>query len=171
MSIWWRSEVDNHWIKVTKPNRFGFIADTDFTLSKITQRWVGDLILREALPSEYLLRWRLQNSVFGDAVRLEGVIFSPEEGCSLVISQPDISGSPSTLGEISCSMEVLGFREMVGLHLGYVPSLSFYRDADRIAVFDAHPANAVTSGGVVFPIDFIVQQANDLMHEEIQKRL
>ena len=88
-----------------------------------------------------------------------------------MISQPDISGTPSTLDEIRSLMEALGFLEIPDLHLGYTTSLSFYRTADRIAVFDAHPANSVTSQGVVFPIDFIIQQATEVMHGEIQKRL
>ncbi|MCX6968194.1 MAG: hypothetical protein NTZ46_10550 [Verrucomicrobia bacterium] len=158
-------------MKATKPGRFGFIADTDFALDKATQQWVGSIILREALPSEYLARQGFQNRVFEDAIQLEGVIVSPTRPLSLVISQPDISGTPSTLDEIRSSMEALGFLEIPDLHLGYTTSLSFYRTADRIAVFDAHPANSVTSQGVVFPIDFIIQQATEVMHGEIQKRL
>lgn len=164
-------EADTRWVKVTKPRRFGFIADTDFALDKATQRWGGHIILREALPSEYLARLRLQNDIFEDAIQLEGVVFWPEQTLSLVISQPDITGSPSTLDEIRSSLDALGFREIPELHLGYTTSLSFYRASDRMAVFDAHPANSVTSQGTVFPIDFILQQATDLMHEEIQRRL
>ena len=52
--------------------------------------------------------------------------------------------------------------------MGYVSSISFYRRLDEIAVFDAHPANAVTSHGVVFPIDFIIQRASSLMKTEIE---
>jgi hypothetical protein len=49
-------EADNRWVKVTKPGRFGYIADTDFSWDKTSQRWIGSIILREALPPEYLAR-------------------------------------------------------------------------------------------------------------------
>lgn len=106
--------------------------------------------------------------MFEDAVLLEGTLITPGIGLSLVSSQPDISGDPSSLAEIFESMEQAEFEEIPGLHLGDVSSLSFYRRSDEIAVFDAHPANAVTSHGVVFPIDFIIQRASSLMKEQIE---
>jgi hypothetical protein len=164
-------EADSRWVKVTKPGRFGYIADTDFSWDKTSQRWIGSIILREALPSEYLARLILQNEVFEDAVLLEGILITPDTGLSLVSSQPDISGDPSSLTEIFESMEQSEFEKIPGLHLGYVSSLSFYRRIDAVAVFDAHPANAVTSHGVVFPIDFIIQRVSSLMKEQIENMI
>ena len=102
-------ETDNRWVKVTKPGRFGYVADTDFWWDKGSQKWISKIILREALPSEYLARLILQNDVFEDAVSLEGILITPESGLSLVSSQPDISGNPSSLAEICESMKQCNF--------------------------------------------------------------
>jgi hypothetical protein len=163
-------ESDGRWIKVTKPGRFGFIADVDFSLDKLSQGWIGKIILREALPSEYLARLLLHNRVFEDAISLEGILVGESE-ISLVVSQPDISGMPASLDEISTAMAGLGFEKIPGLHLGYPQSLSFFRDSDKLLIVDAHPANAFTSQGVVFPIDFIIQHASNWMVKEIRELL
>ena len=93
-------EADCRWVKATKPGRFGYIADTDFSWDKTSQTWISSIILREALPSEYLARLILQNDVFEDAISLEGILITPDSGLSLVSSQPDISGDRSSLTEI-----------------------------------------------------------------------
>lgn len=160
---------DRRWVKATKPGCFAYIADTDYILDRASQKWVGNVILREALPSEYLARLRLHNDVFGDSIELEGAIISPDGKLSLVSSQPDISGTPASLEEIKSTMKGLGFEVIDGLHLGYTVSLSFFRRADRVVVFDAHPANAITSDGIAVPIDFIVQVATDSMVAELEK--
>lgn len=161
--------ADQRWVKVTKPGYFAFIADTEYALDQVSQKWRGRVILREALPSEYIARLRLHNDVFGDSIRLEGILVSSHGKLSLVSSQPDISGTPSTLHEIAETMKKLGFDEANGLHLGYTASLSFFRKADHIAVFDAHPANAITSDGIAVPIDFIVQVATETMKVELER--
>ena len=81
----------------------------------------GAIILREALPSEYLARLLLHNRVFEDAISLEGILVGESE-ISLVVSQPDISGMPASLDEISTAMAGLGFEKIPGLHLGYPQS-------------------------------------------------
>ena len=48
---------------------------------------------------------------------------------------------------------------------------AFFRDSDKLLIVDAHPANAFTSQGVVFPIDFIIQHASNWMVKEIRELL
>lgn len=161
-------EASKLWYKVTKPGRFGFIGDTEYSIDPITQLYVGRMILREALPSEYLTRLSLQNNCFGDSVCFEGVVVY-DEAISLVISQPDISGTSSSLQEIREAMLPMGFKEIPNLHLGYSSSLSFCDMKRKIAVFDAHPANSITSEGTVLPIDFILQHMTPSMENVIKE--
>lgn len=45
---------------------------------------------------------------------------------------------------------------------GYRGSLSFYRDLDQMAVFDAHPANFLRDrNGIILPIDAVLLRADD----------
>jgi len=65
-------------------------------------------------------------------------------------------------------MTKLWFRPMLGLHLGRPGSLSFYRDLDGIAAFDAHPGNFVKdTQGIVLPIDLILLRVSDLLLQSL----
>ena len=45
---------------------------------------------------------------------------------------------------------------------GYRGSLSFYRDLDQLAAFDAHPANLLRDrNGIILPIDAVLLRADD----------
>jgi hypothetical protein len=51
---------------------------------------------------------------------------------------------------------------MPGFSAGHRGSLSFYRDLDQMAVFDAHPANFLRDrDGVILPIDAVLLQADE----------
>jgi hypothetical protein len=163
-------ENSSRWIKATTPDRFGFIADTDFRLNKATQQWEGGAILREALPSEYLRRLLLHNDVFKDDVKMEAIAVGGH-GLQVVTSQPAIVGDAPDYDELRNFMRQLSFSEIPGLHLGYRESLSFFRESDRVLVFDAHPANAIRTGKMIAPIDFIIQKADDCLLDVIQSRL
>ncbi len=107
----------------------------------------------QALPLEYLERLAIQNRVFGDDIRLEGVA---AEGNKIVVvtSQPILVGQPTTEQDISVLMVKLWFKPLVGLHLGRPGALAFYRELDDVAAFDAHPGNFVTdTQNIVLPID------------------
>ncbi len=116
--------------------------------------------LTGALPLEYLERQILQNQIFGDRIRLEGV--ASETGrIAVVTSQPTIFGDGIGLEEMITFMSKLWFAPLHGLSLGRPGALAFYRDLDEIAAFDAHPGNFVKDGsGVVLPIDLILVRAN-----------
>ena len=90
------------------------------------------------MPLEYLERLLLQNSVFGDELRLEGVSRDPE-GTVILTSQPHISGGEASRDEIVNCMSEHWFKPLRGLQPGKPGSLAFYRDLDEVAAFDAHP--------------------------------
>ena len=131
----------------------------------------GDPELTGALPLEYLERLLLQNSIFGDDVRLEGVA---HEGGKLAIltSQRTILGDGVTREEMILFMQKLWFAPLHGLSLGRLGALAFYRDLDEVAAFDAHPGNFVKDGdGVVLPIDLVLLRADAEMQKAFGKFL
>jgi hypothetical protein len=155
--LWLASEGDRYF-KATFPGKYAFTVIAD---------GAGLPDLAEGTPLEYLERLLLQNSVFGDAVYLEGVAQEPN-GNVIVSSQPHIAGEEVTREEILAFMSRLWFKPLPNLHLGRSGSLAFYRDLDEVALFDAHPGNFVKDQeGVVLPIDLILVRAG----EDLQRGL
>jgi hypothetical protein len=114
-----------------------------------------------------LERLLLQNPVFGDDVRLEGVAL---EGNKMVVvtSQPIIVGQPATERDISGLMATLWFKPLVRLHLGRPGSLCFYRELDDVAAFDAHPGNVVIdTQSIVLPIDLILLEVSPTLQQAL----
>ena len=146
------------YFKATHAGRFGFaiIALPD-----------GTVELTGGTPLEYLERLLLQNSLFGDRIRLEGVAM--ESGKTVVLtSQPNVAGQAVTTDDMLAFMAKLWFQPLRGLSLGRPGALAFYRDLDEVAAFDAHPGNFVKDdNGVVLPIDLVMVRADD----ELQKAL
>jgi hypothetical protein len=147
----WLDAIARRYFKVTHAGRFGF---TVIPMSD------GTAELTNATPLEYLERLLLQNFLFNDAIRLEGVAIERER-MVVLSSQPSISGSPVSNGEMLGFMRKLWFQPLQGLSLGRPGSLSFYRDLDEVAAFDAHPGNFVKDdNGVVLPIDLVLVRAD-----------
>lgn len=147
----WLDEASQRYFKATFPGRFGF---TVIALPEL------GLELVPATPLEYLERWLLQNSLFGDDVRLEGIA-SEDVGLTVLISQPNITGDAATPDEIEAFMRQLWFQPLTGTSLGGPGALGFYRDLDEVAAFDAHPGNFVKDqAGVILPIDLILVRAD-----------
>ncbi len=124
--------------------------------------------LAEALPGEYLERLRLGNEYFGDDVRLEGVT---REGGRLVIltSQPTVVGDAAEPKEIIAFMRARRLLLLDGIAAGHRGALSFYRELDNLAVFDAHPANVLRDeNGVILPIDLILLTAGDELAAQLE---
>jgi hypothetical protein len=127
--------------------------------------------LTPALPLEYLERLLLQNRLFGDDVRLEGLAIE-DSRMVLITSQPVLVGDAVEEDEIIGSLAKLWFKPLWGLHLGRPGSLAFYRDLDEVAVFDAHPANFVKDAeGIVLPIDLILLHASESLQEALNRYL
>ena len=158
--VWVPGDQSRHF-KVTHPGRCGFAvvsgAETGFEAE-----------LTGALPLEYLERLLPQNSLFGDRMALEGVA---EEGGKLVVitSQPTMLGGPVTQAEMLTFMRKLWFQPLTGLTLGRPGALSFYRDLDEVAAFDAHPGNFVKDeDGYVLPIDLLLVRADEPLQKALQ---
>lgn len=152
----WLDVPSQRYFKATHAGRFGFavVALPD-----------GSLELTGGTPLEYVERLLLQNSLFGDSIRLEGIV--RENGGTVVLtSQPNIEGNEITSDEMLTFMSRLWFQPLRGLSLGRPGALAFYRDLDEIAAFDAHPGNFVKDeNGIVLPIDLVLLRASD----ELQK--
>ena len=57
-----------------------------------------------------------------------------------------------------------------GVEIGHPGALSFYRDLDQLAVFDAHPANVLKDRvGVILPIDLILVEAEDELAAQLER--
>ena len=136
----WFSERDRRVLKATYPNKFGL------TLG----------VHRDATPSQYLRRLALQNRVFDDDIRLIGV-WNDRGRLRIVTSQPMIEGRTATDAEMEATLITLRF---VPLFADADPL--WYRPADRVLAFDAHPRNfVITPAGMVIPIDVNLVSASD----------
>lgn len=139
--------LERRWRKFTKPDGCGLMVDfVD-----------GCPLLLPGTPLQYLKRLQLQNSFWGDDIRLEGVqIMVP--GAKIVTTQPDVKGEAPTqdfLNDYLCGE--FGFRKLKIPPMGYYKSHSYLHG--RFAMFDVHPANFVqVSSKVVLPIDVIMME-------------
>ena len=142
----WLDVEAQRYFKATRAGGFGFAV---ITLPD------GSVELTGAPPLEYFERLLLQNSIFSDDMRLEGVAVE-KSSTVLLTSQPNISGVEVSDFEMTTFMAKLWFKPLTGLSLGRPGALAFYRDLDEVAAFDAHPGNFVKDdNGVVLPIDLI----------------
>lgn len=131
---------------------------------------VTGIFARELLPSEYLARMLLHNREFGDDVRLEGYLDTSEP--SLVISQPDIEGTPASADQMSEQLGKFGFQPLGNLRIGKNNSISFYDPQRRIAMFDAHPGNFFHTKTLTIPVDGIIEQiAAEAEHQWLLKHI
>ena len=150
--------------KATYAGAFGFSA-----VCNEATGWQPELT--GGLPLEYLERLLLQNQIFGDAIRLEGVAVEAG-GAVLVTSQPTLIGQPVEAAEFIEFMRRLWFQPLRGLSLGNPGSLAFYRDLDEVAAFDAHPANFVKDHeGIILPIDLILVRADGALQTALARYL
>jgi hypothetical protein len=155
--VWPSPDRSRYW-KATHPGYAGFTV-----IAVGENEDTPDLAF--ALPLEYLERLLLQNQLFGDEVRLEGVALESGK-ISIITSQPILIGESVDEEEISCALARLWFKPLPGIHLGRPGSLAFYRDLDEVAAFDAHPGNFVKdTRGIVLPIDLILLRASDALQK------
>jgi len=146
-------QSDRYW-KATYPGRSGYtmIAAHD-----------GLVEMVHATPLEYLERLLLQNRLFGDDNQLEAISEEPG-GMVILTSQRNIPGTDATLTEIELYFRSMWFQPLHGLNVANPGSLSFYRDLDEIAIFDAHRANLVKHDtGHIIPIDLILVRADEAL--------
>ncbi len=142
---------DNRAVKRTHPGTFGFRPEFQ------NDKWVSV----PATPLAYLRRFQLQNELFVDDVRLEGVMPSegpsmvigqPPGGISLVISQPWLDAR-ETAQPHPAEAEVADYFNKRGFV--HIPD-AFYgwrREADGVVILDARPDNFVQTPAGLLPID------------------
>ena len=142
---------DHVYHKATYPGRCGFtVIDVN-----------GQPTLTHALPGEYLNRLLLANETFADDIRLVGVT-RENDGLVILTSQPTVIGTACDRGEMVTYFKARHFELIPNFSAGYRGSLSFYRDLDQMAVFDAHPANFLRDrNGIILPIDAVLLRADD----------
>ncbi len=128
----------------------------------------GQATLTYALPGEYLDRLLLANRVFDDDIQLVGVTHEAA-GMVILTSQPTVVGDAATREEMMSYFTSRHFQLIPNFCAGYRGSLSFYRDLDQVAVFDAHPANFLCDQNrVILPIDAVIVEANDELTQLIE---
>ena len=148
-------------LKATYAGRYGFTVIAT----------PGGPTLTSGLPAEYLHRLLVSNRIFSDQVRLEGVT-RDADGVVIVTSQPTIIGVGATDEEMMAYFLSLHFAWIRGYSAGYRGAMTFYRDLDGVAVFDAHPANFLRDGqGVILPIDGVVVECDDALLAQVEALL
>lgn len=111
---------------------------------------LGDFI-RGATPSEYLDRLALQNEIFDDDIRLEGVRRLDSQRITIITSQPAIVGRAAFLNEIDQLMDAMAF-ERVG-------EGAYYQVLPSILFFDVLPRNVlIDHNDVPHVIDPVIQR-------------
>ncbi len=156
----WRDDANDRAVKLTKPNCFGLTVEAEWFLDEERDEAELRPALRGAMPLEYLDRLLLQNEVFGDEIELLGII-DKRQAMHVVTAQPVIRGDSTPLEEIARFMESLGFLALPNIGVGREGALSFLLPDGAIAAFDCHPANFLSDGEHVFPIDVLLVRADE----------
>lgn len=152
---------DDFYLKATHSGRYGFTVIAT----------PGGPTLTNALPGEYLHRLLVSNRVFNDRVALIGVT-RDDAGPVIVTSQPTIIGEGAAKDEMIAFFAGLHFALIPGFSAGYRGALTFYRDLDQVAVFDAHPANYLRDRhGVILPIDGVVVECGEALTIQMEALL
>lgn len=95
---------------------------------------------------EHDIRLDLQNALVPGIVRIEGIV---EDGAELAVAtfQPALEIVAVEQDEIDSWFALKGFKKVI--------DSVYYREADNIAVFDAHEKNVVRVGNTLIPFDII----------------
>lgn len=142
-------------VKTTHPNRFGHSTREEGAA---------------ATPLEYIRRLAWHNALFGDDIRLLGVILF-ENNIQIVTSQPWIVADErhfTTIEEIDGYFERLKFT-----HVELVPDVPLYfNDELCVVIADAHQQNVLTTeDGHLVPIDVVVGIPGERLLEQLRKAL
>lgn len=130
-------------VKLTKPGFVGYYAED---------------------AGAYLERWALANRVFGDDVKIEGIVRLPEEDAPrVVISQPFVPGRDAAADEIAAFLNERGFVEDRGRWIHPILGVTV---GDTLT-----EGNAVTrADGSLMPIDWLLEPTNAHDLREVRER-
>jgi hypothetical protein len=157
----WIDDPPTTVLKHTLPGFYGRTVDESVLLDARTFQNRHRLILRGALPSEYLRRWAVLHSVFGLPTVYHGKVGSGPEP-QMAIAQPYIEqddSDPPTLYDVTLFMEAYGFAKIEPqiIAIPEVADVTWYRQADGILITDAHARNFRKDlDGVIIPVDLVV---------------
>ena len=149
--VWFLSDTAS-FLKVTWPDFFGLLV-----LYRLDEE-------ERASPIAYLERWHLHNELFGDSVRLLGVL---EEGdrLRLVIEQPAIEGKPATLEQINEFFTSNGWRRFTTNN-----EVAYFDPEFQVVISDTHQGNLILmDDGLLAPIDLRVQLVSGALLDYVIK--
>lgn len=87
----------------------------------------------------------------------------------IITAQPTVIGDGVEPDEMLAFFDSLHFTHVLGFTAGYRGAMSFYRDLDQMAVFDAHAGNFLKDkSGLVLPIDGVVVECDDLLAAQVE---
>jgi len=120
------------------PHTVGFAEDGSLTL------------VPETSVSAYLRRLMMQNNLFDDDIRIEGLVMAENDRIIPIISQPIVHGRKPTMEEISDYMRE---RELIPV----APHIKgWYSRTENVLIADAHDRNLVVLPTRVSAIDLII---------------
>ncbi|MBL9145980.1 MAG: hypothetical protein JNM99_20030 [Verrucomicrobiaceae bacterium] len=148
----WFQPATATYLKVTWPDFFGLLV-----LHRPDEE-------EQASPIAYLERWQLHNELFGDRVRLVGVL-DVDGQMRLVIEQQAIIGTPATLEQINDFFTSNGWlRFTVGGEVAY------FDPENEVAISDTHQGNIILmDDGLLAPIDLRVQPLSGALLDYVVK--
>jgi hypothetical protein len=137
--------------KATKPGKFGFSVGPELVRGRdrrTTPRITVGLI--DATPAEYLARLAWQNELFGDRIRVHGMVVYPG-GSAVLTTQPFVWGERTPQDLID-----QWFQASDWLPLPRKEG-AFYHPLRDLLILDALPRNVLTRpDSAVFPFDVVI---------------
>jgi hypothetical protein len=156
------SEALGKVIKHTLPGFYGRIMDETKLLDARTFQNKTRLMMRAALPSEYLRRWAVMTAVFGMRTHYLGKVMGSDHEPQMAVEQPFIpedENLPATLEDAAAFFTAHGFERVADEHIinPEVHGVTWYRQRDGVLVTDAHARNFRRDlDGVLIPVDLVI---------------
>jgi hypothetical protein len=149
-------------IKHTLPGFYGRIMDETKLLDPRTFQNKSRLMMRAALPSEYLRRWAVMTDVFGMRTQYLGKVVGTDHEPQMAVEQPFIAEDenlPATLEDAADFFTAHDFERVDDACIinPEVHGVTWYRQRDGILITDAHARNFRRDlDGVIIPVDLII---------------
>lgn len=149
-------------VKHTLPGFYGRIMDETKLLDPRTFQNKTRLMMRAALPSEYLRRWAVMTDIFGMRTHYLGKVMGSDHEPQMAVEQPFIpedENLPATLEDAEAFFTAHGFARVNDAHIinPEVHGVTWYRQRDGVLVTDAHARNFRRDlDGVIIPVDLVI---------------
>lgn len=137
--------------KSTHPGKFGYSADVEMVHPKgrsARPRITAGLV--DATPDEYLFRLDQQNELFGDVIRVMGVVRFPQS-VSVLTTQPFYKGCRTAQEDIDQWFQSIGWGKL------QAKDGAFHHQEKDLLIMDALPRNVLTlDDGKLMPFDVVI---------------